>query len=414
MSHWTGLGVVAGTALGLVILGINEALEPPPRRPEASSDGLRDDGSRVLPLGSIPGSIPGSVPVDVRARTAGIRCAVTSEVSELPEELQVRLPGQLRVLPVQRVAWSRGLAVGEIVIPYSVLDDVDWNFGALVLTGPSGASAAVSEESADGACVASLGVAPLSTPLDISCKAAGGLSFPAVVDARVWGEGRLPRSWPVPTVTSNGDALRVQSVAATGTADVVFDGGRSVRVWWRDGVCAEVPSRVDTQLCIDVSGGDALLAEDPFVVHVEGARATRKSNGLYCAQVDRDEVVVSSGWVTPSGLVERDTTVDIDGAAFQVTAIRGVPYPTTAGVWVWPSSDGPRVVAVAGVADVSGIQRGDVLVSVGGEATEGRALPDALAALDAGVGAVPLTVERNDRLIDLVVMFDEGEGDSGQ
>jgi len=397
MSKWMLMGAGCGAVLAVGVVQLKGAMDPgPAATPASSTSGLR--------AFSAPASSP--VQSDLRNRTAGVRCVLATGVRTLPASVQLRTAAQLRVLPVRNAKWRGGRSVGEIVLPYAVLDEVDWAWEELQVTTDDGAVAQFEEDEATGACVAALPLARNAEAQEIRCPISGGGMAPSVQGVRLWDADLLPSSWSKPMAAADGRAFVLYDVPATGTAELRLGEGPVLEVMWKNGVCEAVEVSVDAELCVHVPGADALHAEDRFELLV-GETSVLLKDGVGCAAARIGETVVTQVWHTDMGEVERSVTVDVSDHGRQDTDVRPLPVPTESGLFVWPTAAGPRIVSVNGVAEVAGLRNGDIILAVDGVATERQPVHIALAGLDGSEPSVAITVERNDREIDLSVMFEE-------
>ena len=76
-------------------------------------------------------------------------------------------------------------------------------------------------------------------------------------------------------------------------------------------------------------------------------------------------------------------------------------------MFVWPTSEGPRIVSVNGVAEMAGLRNGDIILAVDGVPTTRQPVHIALAGLDGSEPSASVTFERSDREQDITVMFEE-------
>jgi len=395
MSKWMLAGAACGAALAVGILQFKNAENPHARVVEGSASGLK--------------SQPLQASASLRSRTAGVQCVLSSGVRSLPAEVQLRTAARLRVLPVLNQRRSGGRAVGEIVLPHGVLNEVDWAWEDLQLATVDGAIAHFEEDAATGACIASIPLARNAEPEEVRCPIAGGGLAPSVRGVQVGDSNLLPESWSAPIAAAEGGAFVLYDVPSTGSAELQFTDGPSLKVVWRDGVCAPVEVSVDAELCVHVPGGEHLHAEDRFEV-VVGDTPVVLEDGVGCVQARIGETAVTQSWETEMGPVERTVKIDVADRGRQDTDLRPLPVPTEAGLFVWPTADGPRVVSVLhGVAEVAGVRSGDVLLSVDGVSTEHQPMHVALSGLDGSSSSVAVIVGRNDHEVEVTVMFGEEE-----
>ncbi len=119
MVRWTVVGSLGAV---FVSMGLHAVAQHAPRPrtasvPELSVSGLRT-GTAATPRGPVDPS--------VRIRTSGIPCILSSGVRRLPEHVELRVDGQVRRVPIRNTIEHAGQAVGEVVVPYPLLDGVDY------------------------------------------------------------------------------------------------------------------------------------------------------------------------------------------------------------------------------------------------------------------------------------------------
>ena len=397
MERWMLIGSLAG---GLLAVGVRQLT-------------VSDDQSAtpMVPEASVQALSPQPIAVDVRARTSGIHCVLTSAVRTLPDRVELRTRGQLRELRVRNARMKTGQAVGDVVLPYALLDDVNWRLSELSLVAEDGARARLDVDRATGSCIAALPVAPSVVPTEIRCPVRGGGAAPSVRDMHVWDEDLLPMSWSPATAAADGDAFILFDVAPTGTAELSIGSGPGVLVRWRDGVCGPVSVEVDAQLCVHVPDGDLLHDDPSYGVFIDDEPARLDPSGVACAETRVGEAMVTQAWLVGDSTVERTVVAQVDEPARQDVELHRHPLPTAAGVMLWPSADGPRVLSVHGLGEATGLQDGDILLSIDGQSTEGRPFVDVVAALDGSRSAVAVVVDRRDVEMDFMLVFDEVDGD---
>jgi hypothetical protein len=339
-------------------------------------------------------------------RSTGVRCLLTTAVRSLPHQVQLRTAGQLRVLPVHKTGWGGGRSQGEVELPRAVLDEVDWAWEALEVTTDDGAVAHFFEDEDTGACTAMVPLARASAPQQVRCPIAGGGMAPSVSDLRLWDAELVPTTWSEPVAAADGASFILYDVPTTGTADLVLDRGTALQVKWQDGLCEPVEVSVDAEVCVRLAGAEDLHAGDRFEVRV-GARAVRLEDGVGCARVRVGETVISQTWHTDMGPVEKSTTVEVQQSQRRDINLRPLPWPSESGMFVWPTSEGPRIVSVNGVAEMAGLRNGDIILAVDGVPTTRQPVHIALAGLDGSEPSASVTFERSDREQDITVMFEE-------
>ncbi len=406
MQRWTLIGSLAGATLAL---GVRYATDP---QAEVEADRVPEVSHSALRQAQVDGSTR-PVATDVRIRTSGLKCVLTSAVRSLPESLELRAGGQLRNLSVRNERSRSGQSLGEIVIPYAILDDVKWRVAELSMVASDGAQAILDFDRTTGTCVAALPVAPSSESVDVRCPIRGGLLAPPVRSVHLWDADLLPDSWMPATAASDGDGFILFDVAPTGTAELDVGTGSGIQVRWSDGDCAAVSVDISAELCVRVPDGDLLFDDPSYRLFIEDTPVPLDSAGVGCAPARIGEAVVTQVWVTDQSARERSVSAQVEKPSRQFVDVRVHPLDTQSGALFWPSDDGPRVVSVRGLGEVAGIRNGDILVAVDGRSVEGLPMAEAVSPLDGFSSSVHITVERNDQLVDITVVFDEEEADVG-
>ena len=407
MQRWTLIGGLGGglLAVGVHQLGRSGAESATRAAPELTTAALSVSGR---------GPAPVRVDPDVRVRTSGVRCVLTSAVRGLPEAVEVRTPGQVRHQPVRNAIDKSGQAAGEIVLPYALLDDVDWTLSDVQVVADDGAIARLEVDPETRSCVAALPVAPATPPTEVRCPVADGLAAPRVRRVYLWDNDLLPDHWEPVMAVSDGDAFVLFDVPPTGTAELSVGVGRGLQLSWKDGVCAPVVVAVDAQLCVQVAGGELLFEDPSYQLFIDDTPVPLDGEGVACGETRVGDALVTQLWRAGEGGVERTVSVKVREAGRQDVEIRPLAYPTAAGLLLWPTEAGPRVVSVNGLAEVAGVRDGDLVVAIDGVPTTGPSLPESVAALDGRTDVVAITVERADTLVDLAIHFaEDGDDDTG-
>lgn len=393
MERWMLFGSLSGAvlAVGVRQLAVSEAQSDTPLVVEQT----------VQALTTRP------VDADLRARTAGVQCVVTSAVRELPRSLELRTAGQVRDLPVRNVRTHTGQAVGELILPFAMLDDVRWRLTDLSLVAADGAQALLRFDRATASCVAALPPAPDVTPTEVRCPTRGGVDAPSVRGLHVWDEDLLPTAWAPVTAAADNDGFLLFDVPTTGTAELALGDGLLVQVHWEDGICEPVSIATDAELCVHIPRGDLLYDDPSYGIFIEEHPVPVDPEGVACGRTPMGKAVVTQVWLTQNGSVERSVVAPVDDPGRQEIDVAPHAYSTLSGALLYPGPDGPQVVSVRGLAEAAGLEDGDVILAVDGRSVANVPLTEAVAPLHGTEAAVALTLERNDEVFDLSIIFDE-------
>lgn len=405
MRHWPLIGGLGGATLAVGVWQAREIDAGMPLAavvvPEQTVSALRDVDRAPLP------EARGSLTAELRAKTAGIECALTSTVRRLPAQLTVRVGGHVRTLGVSRARTKLGHSVGEIVLPHGILDDAGWRLSDLVLVAPDGGTATLSKDLETGACVARLGLPAEESPATITCPFDGSPASLKVAGLDLWDADLLPSDWQTPHARLSRGALRLTGVPDTGSAWVDLGLDQDVRVSWEDGQCATIEVSADVEVCARVPGGRYIHPADGFEVILDGERVPLDPEGLACGRARVGESSIRQVWRTPAGEVERSMVVDVVDRGRHDVDLRPLPFPTPVGAYLWVTADGPRVTTVHGLAEEVGIRNGDIIVAIDGDDVLAAPMRTSLRPLFEAEGTVVVTVERGDVLVDVPFIFDE-------
>lgn len=404
MVRWTMVG-----SLGAVIgaMGVHASAQHSPRArsssvPELSVSGLRTGASVVT---------DGPVAPGVRMRTSGISCILTSGVRSLPDRVELRIDGQARRVPVRNTITHAGRMVGEIAVPWPLLDGVDWRLSDISVEADDGAVAELSYDGETGGCVAHLPVSPDDASVDVVCPIRRGGVAPPVRALYLWEPELLPVDWDEASASAERNAYVLYDVAPTGTAELDVGLGTDLLLRWKDGVCAEVSVDLDAELCVRVPEGGLVFDDPSYRLYVDDTMVPLDGAGEGCAPTRMGEALVTQVWMTQTSARERSELVSVSSSGRQVVDVDWHPLDTAAGALFWPSVLGPRVVSVRGLAETMGVRDGDILVAVNGQSVAGEPMADVVARLDGTESSVVLTLDRSDVLVDVTLLFDETDGD---